>query len=416
MSTKFKTRVPLLGLALFAGPAFLAAQTQPPQPPPPDTQQTAPHGWRRADDPAMAPQTPMSAQSSTSVDPNTADRAAGTPGDPAYQTSSPRDAYGAPVNGAPVGAPAPAPQQPAMGPQGQQPMGPGYQGPGYQGPGYQAPGYQGPGYQGAAAPQAVPPPATLTLKPGTYITVRVNQPLSSDHNQPGDAFTATLVRPLVVDGFVVAQTGQTIGGRVADAKKAGRVEGVSKLAVQLTDLTLVDGQNIPIQSQLVSRTGPTSVGRDAAAIGGTTALGAAAGAAADWGRGAAIGAGAGALVGVVGVLLTRGHPTIIYPEQVLTFRVEAPVTIATDHAPQAFRPVEPEDYQQGLQASRPMGPRPPGPYGYGYGPSYAYSPYGPYPYAYGPGYYPYPYYWGPSFGFYVGPRFYGRGYYGHFRR
>jgi hypothetical protein len=253
------------------------------------------------------------------------------------------------------------------------------------------------------------------LKPGTYITVRVNQPLSSDHNQAGDAFTATLVRPLVVDGFVVAQTGQTIGGRVAEAKKAGRVEGTSRLAVQLTDLTLVDGQNIPIQSQLVSRTGPTSVGRDAAAIGGTTALGAAAGAAADWGRGAAIGAGAGALVGVVGVLLTRGHPTVIYPEQVLTFRVETPVTIATDRAPQAFRAVEPEDYQQGLQASRPMGPRPPGPYGYG--PSYAYAPYGPYPYVYGPAYYPYPYYWGPSVGFYVGPRFYYRGgYYGHFRR
>jgi hypothetical protein len=267
----------------------------------------------------------------------------------------------------------------------------------------------------APPPQAAAPPAQLTIRPGTYITVRVNQPLSSDHNQPGDAFTATLVRPLVVDGFVVAQTGQTIGGRVAEAQKAGRVEGVSKLVVQLTDLTLVDGQNIPIQSQLISRSGPTSVGRDAAAVGGTTALGAAVGAAADWGRGAAIGAGAGAAVGVLGVLLTRGHPTIIYPEQVLTFRVEAPVVVATDRAPQAFRAVEPEDYQQGLQASRPMRQRPPAPYGYP-GPA-PYAPYGPYPYAYGPAYYPYPY-WGPSVAFFYGPRFYGPGFYfhGRFRR
>src|SRR5271166_158769 len=99
-------------------------------------------------------------------------------------------------------------------------------------------------------------PPQLTIKPGTYVTVRVNQPLSSDRNQVGDAFSATLVRPIVVDGIVVAQRGETIGGRVAEVQKAGRVSGVSKLGIQLTDLTLVDGQVMPMQSQLVSRNGP----------------------------------------------------------------------------------------------------------------------------------------------------------------
>ncbi len=272
------------------------------------------------------------------------------------------------------------------------------------------------------APATPPPapPAQLTLQRGTYVTVRLNQPLSSDRNQAGDAFTATLVRPVVVGGFVVAEAGQTIGGRVVEAKKAGRVEGVSQLKVQLTDLTLADGQNVPIASQLISRSGPTSVGRDVAGVGATTALGAAVGAGADWGRGAAIGAGAGAVVGLLGVLLTRGHPTIIYPESVLTFRVDAPVTIATDRAPQAFRYVEPEDYNQGgYRASGPMGARPPcGPYGCGPGQSYAAQPY-PYP-AY-PGYYGpgvYPYYYAPGFSFFYGPRFWGPRVYfgGRFRR
>jgi hypothetical protein len=246
----------------------------------------------------------------------------------------------------------------------------------------------------------------LTIKQGTYVTVRVNQVLSSDHNHPGDAFSATLVKPVVVDGVVVAERGQTIGGRVAEAKKAGMVEGTSKLGVQLTDLSLVDGQNLPIQSQLISRDGPTSIGRDAGAIAGTTAVGAAAGAAADLGRGAAIGAGAGAFVGIVGVLLTRGRPTLIYPEQVLTFRLEAPVTVTTDRAPQAFRYVEPGDYQQAdLQRRGPPAMRVAGPGSYGYGPGY-----GPSPYSYGPAYYPgySPYFYGPSIGFYYG----GRGYYG----
>ena len=62
-------------------------------------------------------------------------------------------------------------------------------------------------------------PPQLTIPAGTYVTVRVNQVLSSDRNQPGDAFSATLVKPLVVNGVVVAQRGQTLGGRVAEARR-----------------------------------------------------------------------------------------------------------------------------------------------------------------------------------------------------
>ncbi len=264
---------------------------------------------------------------------------------------------------------------------------------------------QGQGPSGQPAPPPVPP--QLTLKQGTYVTVRVNQPLSSDRNHPGDAFTATLVHPIVVDGVIVAQRGQTIGGVVKEAQKAGRVEGVSHLGVQLTDLTLVDGQQVPIQSQLITWKGDTSVGRDVAGVGATTATGAAIGAAVNGGVGAGVGAGAGLILGTLGVLLTRGRPTIIYPEAVLTFRVEAPVTISTERAPYAFRYVDPNEYDRPNNGGPQLGyrPPPPAPY-YGYG----------YPYAYGyPYYYPY---WGPSFGFgfypgfYYGRGFYGRGFYG----
>jgi len=250
-----------------------------------------------------------------------------------------------------------------------------------------------------SADRSVPP--QLTIKPGTYLTVRVNQVLSSDHNQPGDAFSATLAQPVVVDGVVVAQRGQTVGGRVSEAEKAGRVKGVSRLGIELTELGLVDGQQVPVRTQLISRSGPTSVGRDAGAIATTTAVGAAIGAAADWGRGAAIGAGAGAAAGIIGVLLTRGEPTIVHPEAVLTFRIEAPVTVVTDRAPLAFRYVGPADYPHPAELQTRIAP-PPRP---------AYYP--PYPY-YGPYWGPYWSYWGPGYysGFYLGPTvFIGRGYY-----
>jgi hypothetical protein len=250
----------------------------------------------------------------------------------------------------------------------------------------------------------------MTLQPGTYVTVRLDQYLSSDKSVAGDGFTATLTQPLVVDGIVVAQRGQTLGGRVAEAQKAGRVKGVSRLAVELTDVTLVDGSQVPIRTQLNGAVGPTGKGTDAAIIGSTSGVGAAIGAGAGGGAGAAIGAGSGALAAAIGVLLTRGRATEIFPETELTFRIASPVIISTARAPQAFHYAGPNDYGQrpGSQGSPALQART----RYGYGP--------PPPYYYGPGYY-YPYYWwGPSFGFYYGPRFYrgprfyGRGY--RFRR
>ncbi len=225
--------------------------------------------------------------------------------------------------------------------------------------------------------QADSPPSTsgdsssqLTLPAGTWISVRTDQVLSSDHNLPGDTFTATLAQPLVANGLVVARRGQILSGRVAEAVKAGRVKGTSRLALELADVTLADGENLPIHTQLMQYSGGTSQGRDAAAIGTATGVGAAVGAAADGGVGAGIGAGAGAAASTIGVLLTRGRPTEVYPESLLTFRTTEPITISTDRSPLAFVPARQEDYAPEAQVS-PRLVRRPGYRGY---------PYPPYPY------------------------------------
>ena len=247
--------------------------------------------------------------------------------------------------------------------------------------------------QQAPPPQSYPRvrpanlPDALTIPVGTVIQVRTSDWLSSDHNKTGDEFIATLAQPIVVDGWVVMRRNQNIVGSVTDAKRAGRVKGVSKLQLELSKLTLVDGQLVPVQTTLLNASAGTSNGRDAAAIGLTTGTGAAIGAAAAGGPGAAIGAGAGFVASVAGVLLTRGKPTIIPPEDVLTFRLENPVTISTVRSNVAFRPVTSQDYAQSKPAPprprlvRPYPPPPYGYYGYPYG-SYAYGPY-PYPAYYG---------------------------------
>jgi hypothetical protein len=240
-------------------------------------------------------------------------------------------------------------------------------------------------------------PPQLTVKPGTFVTVLVDQMLSSNRNQPGDVFSATLMQPLVVDGVVVAQRGQSVMGRVAEAQKSKSGHD-SRLGLELTGLTLADGTQATVHSQLAARQGTTTpAGQQVGTVATTTAVGATVGAAAAWGTGAAAGAGAGAAAGIVGVMMTRNKPTVVYPETALTFRIETPVAINTTRAPQAFRYVDPNEYGSPVE-TRAVRPRPTCGYGY---------PCAPGSYFYGPGYYPsYPYYsypyWGPYYGYGLG--------------
>jgi hypothetical protein len=225
-------------------------------------------------------------------------------------------------------------------------------------------------------------PDTFTLSSGAILQVRTTGWLSSDRNKTGDQVIMTLAQPLVVNGLVVARRGQTVIGTVVNAEKAGRVKGVSKLGLSLAQLTLVDGQLLDLKTTLINATGGTSNGRDALAVAGTTGLGAGIGAAAAGGEGAAIGAGAGFVASIAGVLLTRGRPTIIPPESLLTFRLETPITVSTVHGQAAFRPVTSQDYAPKPRPRRVVRPY----YPYAYPPPYAYG--YPYPYPYPYRYYP----------------------------
>jgi hypothetical protein len=256
--------------------------------------------------------------------------------------------------------------------------------------------------QAGHAAQAVP--ETLTVPAGTILLVRINEFLSSDQNQIGDQFTAELEQPIVVNGWVVARRGQVLMGQVKAAQKAGRVKGVSQLGVELTDMTVVDGRQVPILTELWKASGGTSHGEDAATVAGGTGLGAAIGAAADWGRGAAIGAGAGAAAGIAAVLLTRGRPTVLESETQLSFRLVDPVRVDTTRGQQTFLPVTQGDYEGG-RFERRGPPRlargyPGYPCGY-YSPCYAY------PSSYYPGYVGFydGFGWGPRFrGGFIGGR------------
>ena len=177
----------------------------------------------------------------------------------------------------------------------------------------------------------VPPverrPNTVTLAANTTLVVRLAEAVSSEKQQTGDNFSATLDQPLVVDGLVVAERGSRIDGRVVSAERAGRIRGTAHLELELVNLSTADGQNLKIRTNTYRREGETWRREDAEKVGIGAAIGAAIGAMAGGGKGAAIGAGAGGAAGAGTVAAMRGKAAALPIETQVTFRLSLPITV-----------------------------------------------------------------------------------------
>jgi len=172
-----------------------------------------------------------------------------------------------------------------------------------------------------------PEPHTVTIADGTMLRVRLGETLSTKRNRVGDTFAGTLDQELVVDGFVIAERGSRVEGRVSQSEEAGRTRGLAHLGLELTRIHTSDGQTVNIKTAKFEQLGAPSRTDDWAKVGLGTALGGAIGAAAGGGKGAAIGAAAGAAAGAGTVAATRGKPAEVAVETRVNFKLEQPVML-----------------------------------------------------------------------------------------
>jgi len=182
-----------------------------------------------------------------------------------------------------------------------------------------------------APPAPAPPPAPkkVMIQAGTQLTVRLNDGLSTEKNQVGDTFHATLGAPLVIDDETVVPSGADVVGHVVDVKSAGRFAGNSALTLELTSLS-VNGKTYNIQTSQWSRQGKGEGKNTAVKAGGGAALGAIIGGLAGGGKGAAIGSVAGAGTGVAAT--KKGEQITLAPESTLSFSLINPITVTQQSA------------------------------------------------------------------------------------
>lgn len=171
------------------------------------------------------------------------------------------------------------------------------------------------------------PPPELVIPAGTHIAVTTHQALGSKISEAGDTFTATVARPVEVNGQVVIPRGARAAGTVEDAKALGRFKGGAHLVLRL-DTVRVNGGSYQIRSNGLERVEQGKGKRSAGFIGGGAGLGALIGGIAGGGKGALIGALAGGGAGAAGAGLTGKKNIYIPAETTLTFRLTRAVQIA----------------------------------------------------------------------------------------
>ncbi|HXE89641.1 MAG TPA: hypothetical protein VNK82_01620 [Terriglobales bacterium] len=166
----------------------------------------------------------------------------------------------------------------------------------------------------------------LTVPAGTALHVRLDHSLATNQVRSGDMFTATVTRPVVVDGTAVIPEGARARGLVTYAKESGRLKGVAQLQLTL-DAIQVGDRWYEVQTSGITRVGGNHKKRNILLIGGGGGGGALIGALAAGGKGALIGGPIGAGAGIAVAALTGKKDFRLPAETPLQFRLTEPVSM-----------------------------------------------------------------------------------------
>ena len=189
-----------------------------------------------------------------------------------------------------------------------------------------------PPVQAPSAPAPPPEPAKVTVPSGTSIVVRLIDTIDSATAQTGDKFHATLDAPLAIDGDVVVPAHYEVEGHVVNAQASGKFAGRALLVLQL-DRIRVGYKSYEIQTDQFSQQTGSRGKNTAEKVGAGAVAGAILGGIFGGGKGAAIGSAAGAGAGG-GVQAASKKPDIkLSSEKVLTFTLQAPVTLVPTTKP-----------------------------------------------------------------------------------
>jgi hypothetical protein len=176
-----------------------------------------------------------------------------------------------------------------------------------------------------AEKKEVPKPP-LVVPSGTTITVSLGSALGSKLSQPGQTFTGTVAKDVVVDNVVAIPKGASATGTVVNAKPLGKLAGGAILQIRLDSIN-VNGSDLPVKASARSFTIKGKGKRTGIMAGGGAALGGIVGGLAGGGKGAAIGIVAGGGAGGAGAAFTGNKEIVLPTESAVAFQLRQAIEV-----------------------------------------------------------------------------------------
>jgi len=93
--------------------------------------------------------------------------------------------------------------------------------------------------------------AQTSLPTGTAVKMKLDTTLATFSSKAGDAFSARVTEPVVLDGKTVIPIGATVEGRVTKSTEPRRIAGKPTIAIFPENLTLPNGDRFMLNATLV---------------------------------------------------------------------------------------------------------------------------------------------------------------------
>jgi hypothetical protein len=179
-----------------------------------------------------------------------------------------------------------------------------------------------------AAASSYNPSMGVLLPAGTNLVVRLIDGVDSDTARVGQTFAASMDQPVLDQSGqnVLIPRGADVVVKLVDAKESGTFTGRAGLTLSLQSVK-VNGQQLPINSQSITRASSSQGAETAKRTGAGAVVGAGLGAIFGGGKGAAAGAAVGGAAGAGTQVLTKGQKVKIPSETRLTFVLDSPVQL-----------------------------------------------------------------------------------------
>ena len=182
----------------------------------------------------------------------------------------------------------------------------------------------------APTPPKPPPdpaakPAPVVVPSGTFVNVRLVEPINVDASRAGMTFKAIVDDPVMLSGRVVIPRGAAALLQAVQVQQSGTMKGSDRITLKINTLSF-GGRAYQVASQYVVAKGQGEGRRTARKVAGGVGLGAIIGGLAGGGEGAAVGALVGGTTGAA--VASSGEEHLRLPAETrLQFQLSAAVTI-----------------------------------------------------------------------------------------